>query len=77
MKFKAAITLDGDGQHDSTEIPLFIEAYDQGNCDLVVGNRMNDTSRMPMVRRIVNRYMSEKISRVCGQQGSDAISAGP
>src|SRR5438105_410076 len=26
--FKAAITLDGDGQHDTGEIPLFLKAFD-------------------------------------------------
>jgi hypothetical protein len=32
---------------------------------------MNDLSRMPFVRRAVNRYMSNKIGRVCGQQIPD------
>ena len=32
---------------------------------------MKDVSRMPLVRRIVNRYMSNKISRVCGQEIPD------
>ena len=71
MKFKAAITLDGDGQHDSTEIPLFIEAYDRGNCALVIGNRMNDTRTMPRVRRITNRFSSWVISRMVGVPISD------
>ena len=32
---------------------------------------MNDVARMPIVRRIVNRYMSDQISRVCGQKIPD------
>lgn len=71
MKFKAAVTLDGDGQHDSSEIPLFIEAHDRGNCDLVVGNRMNDTRTMPRVRRVTNRFTSWAISRMVGVPISD------
>jgi len=32
---------------------------------------MNDVREMPFVRRVVNRYMSRKISRVCGQEIPD------
>jgi hypothetical protein len=32
---------------------------------------MNDVARMPFVRRIVNRYMSKQISRICGQNIPD------
>lgn len=65
-KFKAAVTLDGDGQHDTSEIPLFFEAYDQGDCHVVLGNRMNDTRTMPFVRRQTNRFTSWAISRMVG-----------
>src|SRR6476660_2247569 len=36
-----------------------------------IGNRMNDLARMPFIRRVVNRYMSRRISRVCGQEIPD------
>jgi hypothetical protein len=32
---------------------------------------MEDVARMPFVRRVVNRYMSNQISRVCGQKIPD------
>jgi glycosyltransferase involved in cell wall biosynthesis len=64
--FAAAVTLDGDGQHDTSEIPLFIEAYQAGNCHLVLGNRMDDTRSMPFVRRYTNRFTSWAISRMVG-----------
>jgi hypothetical protein len=32
---------------------------------------MNDVARMPAVRQMVNRYMSRRISRVCGQEIPD------
>ena len=32
---------------------------------------MNDISSMPLVRRIVNRWMSKRISAVCGQDIPD------
>ena len=69
--FAAALTLDGDGQHDCTEIPLFIEAYDRGDCDLVLGNRMNDTRDMPRLRRVSNRFTSWAISRMVGTPIAD------
>jgi glycosyltransferase involved in cell wall biosynthesis len=69
--FVAAVTLDGDGQHDVTEIPLFVEAFDHDGTDLVIGNRMNDTRTMPLVRRLTNRFMSWVISRVSGRRIHD------
>jgi len=36
-----------------------------------IGNRMDNVGRMPLVRRIVNRHMSDQISRVCGQKIPD------
>jgi len=54
------------------EISRFVEAAASDNqAKIFVGSRMNDTSTMPFVRRIVNRYMSGKISRACGQQIPD------
>jgi hypothetical protein len=32
---------------------------------------MNNLAGMPLIRRIVNRYMSSRISRVCGQKIPD------
>ena len=64
--FAAAVTIDGDGQHDTSEIPLFIDAYRSGNCHLVLGNRMDDTRSMPFVRRYTNRFTSWAISRMVG-----------
>lgn len=46
------VTLDGDGQHDPQEIPAFLEAYRNGQKDLIIGKR--DFRKMPKVRRISN-----------------------
>ena len=64
------LILDGDGQHLPEEITRSIAAAPKG-AQLIVGNRMNDVRQMPLVRRIVNRYMSRRISRVCGQEIPD------
>ena len=68
--FQYVIILDADGQHLPEEISRFIAAAPMG-MELLVGTRMNDLRRMPLVRRVVNGYMSRKISRACGQEIPD------
>ena len=68
--FQHVIILDADGQHLPEEIARFIAAAPAG-ADLLIGTRMNDVRQMPLVRRIVNRYMSRRISRVCKQDVPD------
>jgi len=58
------IILDSDGQHRPEEIDLFVAAaLSADQPKLILGNRMNDVSSMPRLRRIVNRWMSERIQR--------------
>lgn len=63
--------LDGDGQHLPEEIPRFLEVRNTSGAELVVGNRMDDTRDMPLLRRWTNRYMSHLISNVIGQRVPD------
>jgi glycosyltransferase involved in cell wall biosynthesis len=70
--FKWALTLDGDGQHAPEDIPNFFAAAEQGSASLIIGNRMDDSAKMPIVRRIVNRWMSRKLSRIAGQTLPDS-----
>jgi len=66
------IILDADGQHRPEEIERFITAaLSAGEPKLILGNRMQDLSTMPVVRRFVNRWMSRQISAVCGQEIPD------
>src|SRR6267143_3222131 len=65
--FGYVVVLDGDGQHLPEEIPRFLGAADSTRAELLLGTRMSDVREMPLVRRVVNRYMSNKISRLCGQ----------
>lgn len=58
------ITLDSDGQHDVDIIPNFIQALDE--YDVVIGNRMNDISKMPIHRRMSNYLTSYLLSRKLG-----------
>jgi hypothetical protein len=36
-----------------------------------LGTRMRNAAAMPFIRRVVNRYMSSQISRLCGQNIPD------
>jgi glycosyltransferase involved in cell wall biosynthesis len=65
------VILDGDGQHRPEEIERFLAAASSGIGELLIGTRMNDVREMPLARRLVNRYMSRKISRACGQDIPD------
>jgi glycosyltransferase involved in cell wall biosynthesis len=65
--FLYVVVLDGDGQHLPEEIARFLGAASSTRVELLVGTRMRDVREMPRVRRAVNRYMSNKISRLCGQ----------
>src|ERR1044071_6843966 len=66
------ILLDSDGQHLPEEIDRFLAtAATATRPTFFIGTRMNDVARMPFIRRVVNRYMSSCISRVCGQNIPD------
>src|SRR5437016_13437117 len=66
------IILDADGQQRPEEIDRFVAAALSPNePKLILGTRMNDVSSMPLVRRVVNRWMSQRISAVCGQEIPD------
>lgn len=65
------VLLDADGQHLPDEIGRFLNAAAAAEAGLFVGTRMNDVRHMPFVRRTVNRYMSHRISRLCGQEVPD------
>jgi glycosyltransferase involved in cell wall biosynthesis len=65
--FIYVVILDGDGQHRPEEIVRFLAAAALTQAELLIGSRMKDVREMPLVRRWVNRYMSNKISRLCGQ----------
>ena len=64
--------LDSDGQHLPEEIDRFLTAAASSTqSTFLIGNRMNNVSGMPFIRRVANRYMSKQISRLCGQEIPD------
>jgi glycosyltransferase involved in cell wall biosynthesis len=60
--------LDSDGQHLPEEIDHFLTAAASATQPtFLIGTRMNNVTGMPFIRQVVNRYMSNQISRLCGQ----------
>jgi glycosyltransferase involved in cell wall biosynthesis len=74
LGFDWAITLDGDGQHDSAQLPTFLRCAEETGASLVIGNRMHEAQAMPWVRRYVNRWMSRKLSQAAGRRLPDTQS---
>ena len=71
-QFDFVIILDADGQHRPEENDRFVTAaLSADEPKLILGNRMNDVSSMPRLRQIVNRWMSKRISALCGQEIPD------
>jgi glycosyltransferase involved in cell wall biosynthesis len=66
---EAVVTLDGDGQHDPAEIPLFLEAFEAGRPELIVGRR--DFGSMPPVRRASNTLGGWVFSAAVGRRVAD------
>jgi hypothetical protein len=67
--FDAAITLDGDGQHDPAAIPAFLTARTVAGDALVIGCR--DFRRMPTVRRLANSLGGRAFSWAVGRDIPD------
>jgi glycosyltransferase involved in cell wall biosynthesis len=70
--FAWVLCMDGDGQHAPADIGKFLECAERTGASLVVGNRMSDASKMPWLRRLVNRWMSRKLSALAGQELPDS-----
>ena len=69
--FDAVLVMDGDGQHATGDVDVFFKKMAETGADIVIGNRMLDTSSMPATRKIVNRIMSRAISKMCGENIPD------
>jgi glycosyltransferase involved in cell wall biosynthesis len=67
-----ALAMDGDGQHLPADIPAFLTCAESGNAGMIVGNRMNDAQAMPRLRRLVNRWMSRRLSHLSGRHLPDS-----
>jgi glycosyltransferase involved in cell wall biosynthesis len=71
--YRRVVLLDGDGQHDPAEAPRLIAAALAG-ADLVIGRRILDLRRQPLLRRGVNRLSSIVVTLAAGRRIHDSQS---
>jgi glycosyltransferase involved in cell wall biosynthesis len=68
------LTIDSDLQHDVKFIPEFIKKYEETGADIIVGNRLGDTTTMPIERIFSNRTTSFIVSLIAGCKIPDSQS---
>lgn len=66
------LTMDSDLQHPPEFIPEFLEQYDTGEIDVIVGSRKKNPKVMPIHRIISNTLTSFIISILIGQSVTDS-----
>lgn len=62
--FDAVIALDADGFHDPNQIPKFIDTYHRTHIPVLIGSRMADLKKVPLVRRWSIRIMSYGLNQL-------------
>ena len=71
------VTIDGDGQHESEEISLFLKEIPLGDSDIVSGSRyllpteMDDEA--PLERYLINKEVTSILNRITGFQLTDSF----
>jgi glycosyltransferase involved in cell wall biosynthesis len=75
--YQRAVRLDGDGQHDASQIPRILAPIESGSADLVIGSRFVDPGgayRPPFARRVGIRVFARLVSVLGGQKVTDTTS---
>lgn len=70
----AIVLLDGDGQHDPSEIPALIAAWRAGAGDLIIGTRWGNANVIPRERYWTNYVGSRVLSWMSGVELLDSQS---
>ena len=75
--YETAVRLDGDGQHDASELGKLLAPLERGEADFVIGSRFVDSAgsyRPPFARRIGIRIFARLVSILSGQRVTDTTS---
>lgn len=70
QEWSALVLLDGDGQHDPSFIPSFLEMWQRTESEVVLGRRTFDS--MPVLRASTNRFMSFFLSALVQRKIADS-----
>ena len=72
--YGAILTIDADGQHDPAYIPHFIQAYQEGRGDIIIGSRAGEFDAMSWLRRFWNQLGVKAVSKLIGTPLTDTQS---
>ncbi len=74
--FDIAVQVDGDGQHDPSEIPVLLEPLLAGEADMAVGTRFGGagTYKPPLFRRLGIKLFAGVVSLIVRQRVTDTTS---
>jgi glycosyltransferase involved in cell wall biosynthesis len=75
--YDVAVRLDGDGQHDPSELPKLLEVLERGDADIVVGSRFANGAngrRGPIARRAGIVFFARLVSLLTRQKVTDTTS---
>jgi hypothetical protein len=76
--YDLAVRVDGDGQHDPSQLPRILEPVLRGDADIAVGSRFaedeGDGYRSSRSRRVGIRILAWVVSRIVGQRVTDTTS---
>jgi len=75
--YEIAVRLDGDGQHDPTELPKLLEPLARDEADVVIGSRFaggDREYRPPFARRAGIRWFAKLVSLLTRQRLTDTTS---
>jgi len=69
------IEMDADGQHDPTQIPLFVEKMEETGADIVVGSRIlgSNYANAPFFRKTFLPHFTWIINRLTGYRMTDSM----
>ena len=76
-RYDVAIRLDGDGQHDPSEVGKLLAPIERAEANLVIGSRFADGTgsyRPPFARRMGIRVFARLVSLLGGQKVTDTTS---
>lgn len=71
-RYDRVVQIDADGQHDPVYVPILLRALD--SADMVVGTRFGHEYKTGVLRRIVMRALSKRVSRPLGIEINDTTS---
>ena len=71
---EALVFMDADGQHDPSDLPALLEAWDEGDHDLIVGARLSDPESIPGARFWTNYIGTRILTWMTGRELLDSQS---